>query len=63
VPDAIDPSAVAVAALAPIVGAFGMNLEGITFARSPHGFAIVCGLCVLTVIVAFGLLRGLRVLK
>ena len=46
-----------------IVGAFGMNLEGITFAKSPHGFAIVNGLCVLTVIVAFVLLRGLRILK
>lgn len=46
-----------------IVGAFGMNLEGITFAKSPHGFAIVSGLCVLTVIVAFVLLRGLRILK
>lgn len=41
-----------------------MKLEGITFPKTPHGcFAIVCGLCVLTVIVAFGLLRGLRVLK
>ena len=46
-----------------IVGAFGMNLDGITFAKSPHGFAIVSGFCVLTVIVAFALLRGLRILK
>jgi zinc transporter len=46
-----------------IVGAFGMNLEGIPFAKSSDGFAVVCGLCVVTVAAAFVLLRRLRILK
>jgi zinc transporter len=46
-----------------IVGAFGMNLDGILFAKSPHGFWLAGGLCVLTIIAAFVLLRGLRILK
>jgi zinc transporter len=35
-----------------IVGAFGMNVEGVPFAHDPQGFAWACGLC--AVIVALG---------
>jgi zinc transporter len=46
-----------------IVGAFGMNLDGILFAKSPHGFAVISGLCVLTVVGALAILRGRRIWK
>jgi Mg2+ and Co2+ transporter CorA len=45
------------------MGPFGMNLDGILFAKSPHGFALASGLCVVTVIAALVMLRGLRILK
>lgn len=46
-----------------IVGAFGMNLKGITFGESQHGFLIVCGLCVAAVAGVWFMLRRTRVLK
>jgi len=46
-----------------IVGAFGMNLRGITFGESPHGFLIVCGACVAAVVGVYVALRRMRVLK
>lgn len=45
-----------------LVGAFGMNLEGITWAGHPHGFAIVLGLCGLLVAGVYVVLRRLKIL-
>ncbi len=45
-----------------VVGAFGMNLEGIPFARSPGGFASVTIICVLIVAGALAYLKRLRLL-
>lgn len=45
-----------------IVGAFGMNLEGIPFARTQAGFFLACVICCLVVAGAFVVLRRLRLL-
>ncbi|KQW70457.1 hypothetical protein ASE17_16320 [Phenylobacterium sp. Root77] len=46
-----------------IVGAFGMNLEGMPFAASHAGFAAACGLCLAVVGGAYWLLRRMRVMS
>ncbi|MBI1361602.1 MAG: hypothetical protein GC155_15095 [Alphaproteobacteria bacterium] len=46
-----------------VVGAFGMNLKGITFGDDPEGFALVLGVCAATVAAVYIVLRRLRVLK
>jgi zinc transporter len=46
-----------------IVGAFGMNVPGIPWDKSPAGFGLACGLCLLTVGGALWLLRRLQVLS
>lgn len=46
-----------------IVGAFGMNLEGMPFARSHAGFAAACGLCLAVVGGAYWLLRRMRIMS
>ncbi len=45
-----------------VVGAFGMNVEGLPWAHDAAGFAIVLGVCLLLVIVLYAGLRRLRVL-
>ena len=46
-----------------IVGAFGMNLEGMPFAASHAGFAAACILCLAVVAGAYWLLRRMRILS
>jgi zinc transporter len=46
-----------------IVGAFGMNLKGITFGDDPAGFFWACGLCVAAVVAAFVALLRYGVVK
>jgi len=46
-----------------IVGAFGMNLPGIPWARSEHGFWLASGLCALAVVGALWVLRRWGVLS
>ena len=45
-----------------IVGAFGMNLDGIPFAGSPGGFATASALCLAVVAGGWFLLRRMRIL-
>lgn len=45
-----------------LVGAFGMNLEGIPWARHHSGFAFVFGLCLLMVAGGYIVLRRFRIL-
>lgn len=46
-----------------IVGAFGMNLKGITFGEDPEGFAIVCLLCLFASAAVYVGLRIARMVK
>jgi zinc transporter len=45
-----------------IVGAFGMNVPGIPWDKSPIGFSLACGLCVLSVGGSVWLLRRMEML-
>lgn len=45
-----------------LVGAFGMNLDGIPWAKHHAGFAFVFGLCLLLVAGGYGVLRRFRIL-
>jgi zinc transporter len=45
-----------------ITGIFGMNLQGLPFAQSPHGFYFVMGGIVATVLLALSLLRRIGAL-
>ena len=45
-----------------IVGAFGMNVPGIPWDKSPIGFTMASGLCVLVVVGALWLLRRMQML-
>lgn len=45
-----------------IVGAFGMNLEGIPWARDGEGFGFVLGLCLVLVLAGYIVLRRFRIL-
>jgi zinc transporter len=45
-----------------LVGAFGMNLEGIPWARHHSGFAIVFSLCLLLIAGGYAVLRRFRIL-
>jgi zinc transporter len=45
-----------------VVGAFGMNLEGIPWARDGAGFGFVIGLCLVMVLVGYIVLRRFRIL-
>lgn len=45
-----------------VVGAFGMNLEGIPWARDGQGFGFVIGLCLILVLGGYVVLRRFRIL-
>jgi zinc transporter len=45
-----------------VVGAFGMNVEGLPWSHDGQGFAVVIGFCVLLVAISYGLLRRFRIL-
>jgi len=45
-----------------VVGAFGMNVEGLPWSHGPEGFAIVIGLCLLLVGAGYLMLRRFRIM-
>jgi zinc transporter len=45
-----------------VVGAFGMNLPGIPWARDAQGFAVAIGLCAVVVVISYAVLRRFKIL-